>query len=547
MRSFLNWSILLLALASPVGSVLAQEPSTTSSRKENVELGKKKKGKIKKDEPIVYSGKSQAVKVSLGKKSDYILIDWVKPEPEAISLDNGFLDIKLKIFSDEAIQRENVVLFHNQERLGSKMDVAGLFGDQKEFNYSNRVALEEGINEIVVQVVTDKQKVSSAPLILHKKGTTISGQSMGVTTALKFSGSIYWWTAYDPVALNGKPYTHKEKTLPIKFKILTTDSLDITYCLIHHNEKMLKPRAASALERDSQGNYSFTDVVDLLEIDGLNEIYLEVKTPSGSIKSEKLSVNFSPLRPNLHILSIGTETNLQYTLKDAKDFAKLFTGQGGTSGNRLFNKIYIDTLIGSTATAQEIKGTIEELKIRYYTGSISPDDVILTFISSHGFLLDGDFRVQGDDYSPARQRSTSVSFKNEVVGILEKIPCKKIVMIDACHSGGARDNIADINFEINKLNNAAKGLTVFASSRGEEQSYEDTMWQNGAFTESIIKGLSGGMADADGNRIISLHELSSYVSKDVSTIVKNVKKRPQNPILVNDELGDVAIYIADKK
>ena len=106
--------------------------------------------------------------------------------------------------------------------------------------------------------------------------------------------------------MNGKPYTHKEKTLPIKFKILTTDSLDITYCLIHHNEKMLKPRAAAALERDSQGNYSFTDVVDLLEIDGLNEIYLEVKTPSGSIKSEKLSVNFSPLRPNLHILSIGT-------------------------------------------------------------------------------------------------------------------------------------------------------------------------------------------------------------------------------------------------
>ena len=186
MRSFLNWSILLLALASPVGSVLAQEPSTTSSRKENVELGKKKKGKIKKDEPIVYSGKSQAVKVSLGKKSDYILIDWIKPEPEAISLDNGFLDIKLKIFSDEAIQRENVVLFHNQERLGSKMDVAGLFGDQKEFDYSNRVALEEGINEIVVQVVTDKQKVSSAPLILHKKGTTISGQSMGVTIAPKF-------------------------------------------------------------------------------------------------------------------------------------------------------------------------------------------------------------------------------------------------------------------------------------------------------------------------------------------------------------------------
>lgn len=549
MRKFLTHSILLVALFSSMNTkVLAQEVSGTSSKKEKVELGKRKKEKMKIQDPVVYSGTSQAVKISLGKKSDYILIDWIKPGSEAIKLDNGYLDIKLKIFSTQVLQRENVIVFHNQERQGSKMDVSGLFGDQKEFNYTNRIALVEGANEIVVKVMTDKQTVTSEPLVIFKKGATVSVQPMGASTgAPKSSSSIYWWTSYDPVTLNGKPYTHKDKLLPVKFKILTTEKIDLSQCSIHHNEKVLKPRTAATLERDYQGNYSFADEVDLLEIDGLNEIFLEVKTPSGAVRSEKLSVNFSPLRPSLHILSIGTETNLQYTLKDAKDFARLFTGQGGATGNRLFNKIYIDTLIGSRASAQEIKGTIEELKIRYYTGSISPDDVILTFISSHGFLLDGDFRVQGDDYSPTRQRSTSVSFKNEVVGILEKIPCKKIVMIDACHSGGARDNIADINFEINKLNSIAKGLTVFASSRGEEQSYEDTLWQNGAFTESIIKGLSGGMADTDGNRIISLHELSSYVSKDVAAIVNKVKKRPQNPILVNDELGDVAIYIMDKK
>jgi hypothetical protein len=171
--------------------------------------------------------------------------------------------------------------------------------------------------------------------------------------------------------------------------------------------------------------------------------------------------------------------------------------------------------------------------------------VILTFVSSHGFLLDGDFRVQGDDYSPARQRSTSVSFRNDVVGILESIPCKKIIMIDACHSGGARANPEDINFEINKLNSIAKGLTVLASSRGEEQSYEDAVWQNGAFTASIIKALRHAKADADGNGIISMHEISEYVSREVAAMVKNVKKRSQNPFLVNDELGDVAIYVVD--
>jgi uncharacterized caspase-like protein len=137
-----------------------------------------------------------------------------------------------------------------------------------------------------------------------------------------------------------------------------------------------------------------------------------------------------------------------------------------------------------------------------------------------------------------------VSFRTDIVDILDAIPCKKVIMIDACHSGGARANPADINFEINRLNSIGKGLSVFASSRGEEQSYEDPVWQNGAFTASIVKGLTGA-ADADNNKIISLHELSLYVGKHVSAMVNKIKKRPQNPVLVNDELGDVAIYVLD--
>jgi hypothetical protein len=497
---------------------------------------------------VVYSGKSKSMKVTLGTmKNDYILIDWIKPAGDNIVLKDGHLEIKLKIFSPHVIRDEHIVVYHNQEWLGSKMDVSGLLGDQKEFNYTNRVLLAEGVNEIIVKITTATLTKSSDPLIIHKNGIKVSMQAMGAASTVDNpSTSVYWWTTFDPVTMHGKPYSSKEKTLPVRFKILTNETLSLDNLRVRHNGKTISPGAKASLEKDYQGNYSFADEIELLEFGDLNEIYLEVATSKSTVRSEKLIVDYSPLRPNLHVLSIGTETNLQYTLKDARDFAKLFTRQGGLAGNRIFNKVLIDTLIGSYATAQEIKGTIEELKVRYFTGSISADDVILTFISSHGFLLDGDFRVQGDDYSPARQRSTSVSFKNEVVGILEAVPCKKIIMIDACHSGGARANPSDINFEINKLNSIEKGITVFASSRGEEQSYEDPLWQNGAFTASIIKALNGGKADADGNRIISLHELSSYVSKEVAVAVKKVKKRAQNPVLVNDELGDVAIYVMDR-
>jgi hypothetical protein len=528
--------------------IRAQDETGNGSKRRRVELKKKKDTKTNPAGDVVYSATSKAVMVNLGSdRNNYIIIDWVKPAGGDIVLQNGHLEIKVKIFSPEAIRKENVVVYHNQQRLGSKMDVTGLLGQQKEFNYASQVPLTEGVNEIVVKVTTDKLTKSSDPLVVHKNGQKVSIQAMGASLhAANPLTSIYWWTTYDPVTLKGKPYSSKEKLLPVRFKILTTEELTLDGVVVRHNEKIRKPGAKASMEKDYQGNYSYSDEIELLDIGDLNQIYLEVKTPTSTVRSEKLIVDYSPSRPNLHILSIGTETNLQYTLKDARDFARLFTSQGGAAGNKIFNKILIDTLIGSNATAQEIKGTIEELKVRYFTGTISSDDVILAFISSHGFLLNGDFRVQGDDYSPARQRSTSVSFKNEVVSILEDIPCKKILMIDACHSGGARANPTDINFEINKLNNIAKGLSVFASSRGEEQSYEDPLWQNGAFTASIIKGLREGKADTDRNRIVTLHELSGYVTKEVSAMVKTVKKRPQNPVLVNDELGDVAVYVMDR-
>ena len=542
---------MLTLMVFAIGSVSNAQPGAVEKVGQRTDAKKKKNknGSVNGQLALtVYSATSQAKTVNLGaSKSDFIIIDWAEPAGENITLVDGYLQIKLKMFSSSVINKDDIVVYHNQSRKASKMDVSGLFGEQKEFTYTDRLLLAEGSNEILVEVASGKLIKRSKALVIHKNGKTISARPFGVSQVTNHSStSVYWWTAYDPVTLNGKPYSSKEKILPVKFKILTQDTVSLKNLRLHHNELGLAPGPKALLERDIHGNFTFTDEVSLLDAGGLNEIYLEVVADGTAVKSEKLIVDYSPFRPNLHILSIGTETNLQYTLKDARDFARLFTGQGGAGGNRIFNKILIDTLFGAKATAQEIKGRIEELKVRYFTGSISPDDVILTFVSSHGFLLDGDFRVQGDDYSPARQRSTSVSFRNDVVNILESIPCKKIIMIDACHSGGARANPSDINFEINKLNSVAKGLTVLASSRGEEQSYEDATWQNGAFTASIIKGLRQAKADADRTGIISMHELSEYVSREVAAMVKNVKNRPQNPLLVNDELGDVAIYLVDR-
>lgn len=534
--------VLIVILASLIFTSDAHAQITGSQKKKVQLRGKKEKREKQKD--IVYSGKSESKTVKISnQKIRPVIIDWIRPTPGDLKLTGDMLDISLKIIAPQMVKKENIVILHNQQVAGSKMDVAGLYGDQKEFTYNNQVALTEGVNEIIVHVTTNEGTKTSRPVVVRKQGKVISMDVMGASADPKSHTSVYWWTSYDPVALGGKPYISKEKKLPVKFKIITTvDLYAIGYKLILNNKPVAQLNKG-ALIRDSQGNYTFEDEVTLEELEGSNEIYLEVGTTDQPVRSEKLFVNYTPFRPNLHVLAIGTETNLQYTVKDARDFARLFLNQGGQDGNKLFNKINIDTLIGPRATAQEIKGTIEEFKVRYFTGTISAEDILVTFISSHGFVLNDEFRVQGNDYSPLRQLSTSVSFRHELVNILEAIPCKKIIMIDACHSGGARANPADINFEINKLNSIKNGLSVFASSRGEEQSYEDVKWQNGAFTSALIKALNEGKADHDKNGIISLNELQQYVTGEVATMVKTVKNRPQNPVVINDELADVSIYV----
>jgi hypothetical protein len=218
------------------------------------------------------------------------------------------------------------------------------------------------------------------------------------------------------------------------------------------------------------------------------------------------------------------------------------------SGNRLFKSVQSDLLSGSTATASEIKGTIEELLVKHETGVLEGSDLLILFISSHGFLDDrnGEFRIQGDDFDAKRALSTSVSYQDDIISILDEIPCKKLIFIDACHSGsGARSSIADLQKEINKLNEKKEGLTVIVSSEGDEESYEDVTWRNGAFTEAILKGLGKAEADENVNGLITIKELFDFISNSVPKMVGDVKGKPQHPRLLNNELGNLSIYVVE--
>ena len=77
--------------------------------------------------------------------------------------------------------------------------------------------------------------------------------------------------------------------------------------------------------------------------------------------------------------------------------------------------------------------------------------------------------------------------------------------------------VPDINVFINELTRAENGTIVFASSTGQQYSQERKEWENGAFTEALLEGLSG-KADILNEGVITVNMLRYFLSKRVKEL-----------------------------
>ncbi len=471
-----------------------------------------------------------------------IKIIWLAPQATAIPLDGDNLPIEVVIEASEKIAKSAIFVLLNDLKLGQKADVVKLGASNKAgttINFSVSVPLIEGENRLKVGVALGDSTVQySLTKILIKSGQEVQEITQNYQSDQK---GIFWqnprWQSTSLVI--DHPF--------FKFKVLINSPVAIQKKDIYVvRQQIVKiPLATSAILKElSPGKYELTNTVPL-EGKGMMDIAIKIKSPlGGTIVSEPLPINFSPFRPNIHLLAVGPQTNLEYTTADAKDFANLFQNQSRQMGGQLFNTIDIHTITGGEATATAIKSAIERLETKFKNGRIGKKDILLLYLSSHGFLDNRrQLRIQGDDYDPGAWRTTSVSYERDIIEILDGIPCKKLIFIDACHSGGGEKGAdVDVKYQIEQLNNTLQGITTMVSSSGGEISYEDDQWKNGAFTEAIIEGLLQYRADRDHNYIITINELWQYIRVRVPALVRTNKNKTQHPQLLSNELGDLAIY-----
>lgn len=467
------------------------------------------------------------------------MIDWISPAGQSINVSGGMVELVLKIQAPDKVKMEHIKVFHNNARVDSKANEGDLFGNTDEFNFKSKVKLQAGINKIQVAIESPSVKRKSAVKIIEYN----NGIAKVSSTSEEFSKDIrVFWKSPDPVMLQGKPLVHKATLLDISTGLTSAVPLtkdDITLVV---NNAYLAPTKAAQLK--NVGNeYTYSDQIWLDDKISINEVFVQVTKGKNRAKTSTLEVNYSPEKPNLYVLSIGVRSNLQYTVNDANDFADIFNSQGGRDGNKLFNAIQTEKLLADDASAEAIRKKMIDLRIKMETGNISKDDLILVFISSHGFMMGEDFRIEGNDYEARYKDISSVSYQKDILTRLNEIPCKKIIFIDACHSGGAKADAANVNHALVEYRKIPTGVSVVTSSQEDEQSFEDDRWENGAFTEAITKGLVNGEADSNENKIVTIKELYEYLFREVPTMVNQAKGKVQRPAMPKKDLENLGIYV----
>lgn len=285
---------------------------------------------------------------------------------------------------------------------------------------------------------------------------------------------------------------------------------------------------------------------------GSNKIQLSILNEIGSESLKEtiyIESTQSNVKQNLYLVTLGVSTfentdyNLKYAAKDALDIKNLFLK------SKLYNSVYTKTLTDTEVTQNNI------IELKSFLKDATINDVVMIYIASHG-ILDKDFNYyiashNIDFNNPIRN---GIAYEN-IEKLLDEVkPLKKIMFIDACHSGevdveeieivdketangreeaiandkrGSKalnvkkkniEQIKDLNIEIFSDLRRGNGTTIISSAGGLESALESDKWQNGLFTFCLMNGLTSKKADLNNDGNIMLSEIQNYVSNQVIEI-----------------------------
>ena len=255
--------------------------------------------------------------------------------------------------------------------------------------------------------------------------------------------------------------------------------------------------------------------------------------------------------PRGHAVVIGI-SNYQHigvlpdaVLNDAHDLAVILTSHDYCG----YEKRNLNLLIDGDATLDRIREALREM-----VNVTCPEDTALIFFSGHGAILNGSdgpmSAILPVDCDVSTLEDTCLG-EPELSETLRSIPAQRlIVLIDACHAGGAisfkdqqPQGSLTLGYSEKSLGRLAQGVgrVLIASSRPSETSLVLDGERNSVFTRQLLEALSGqGCTSGDG--LIRVFEIFNHIAK---TVKYRVPGR-QHPIFKASDLEDNFPVVLDR-
>ena len=224
---------------------------------------------------------------------------------------------------------------------------------------------------------------------------------------------------------------------------------------------------------------------------------------------------------------------LDYAVDDAKSVREMLIDKYGFPASR------ITLLTDEEATLQNMKNALSAI-----ADKSDKNDRVLIYFSGHGQTLElkgggqMGFLIPVEGSTKDNKLYATCLPMADVKTLSSLIPAKHILfLVDACYSGLAASTQRGLPRETKlylKQITAAKGRQIITAGGKGEESEENPEWGHGAFTYKLLEGLDKGLADQDGDGIITSTELAGYLKSRVAQISHH-KQTPQFKFLTDDE------------
>ena len=308
-------------------------------------------------------------------------------------------------------------------------------------------------------------------------------------------------------------------------------------------------RRSLVAQKDSKDGKELTYQWEVpLTNDRRSLIELIVKTDGEVIATSDVVVRRiaegEPRRPKMYLLSLGINRYgdpdiqpLRFSVADAQaTLDSLRTGSAGLYGVDT-TTLLTEQQVTPVNWGEGLKEMIARLKERAVA-----DDLLVIFLAGHGiadarskeyYFLGHEFRDESlNDVPP--DYSACISRRN--LRILDDVSCRKLLILDTCHSGAIRlSRSRDPKAAVRSCQESA--IFTMAATTREQLAAESKEWQHGVFTRTLLDGLAGEadkMGDGDG--VVTLDEVVAYVQKVVPARAREIAGATQNPTVAPNHL-----------